>query len=249
MGRIGSSSVVGIVLLAAAGYLACGASRTAKAETGPCLPDQSGGLTCGQGNGAARVVQGTISPSRRLAIAWRSPSHPPTDDPTGDAIESVLIRLSDGTVLWSTDGDYWDTGAGKVNHIEEAAAWSSNSRFAVETADFRWYTRQLRLDAVGADDKPRILDLKPIIEPAVRRHLRQRVKNEPDYDFAVFGSANGERPHLTIDDRRLIKAVVMMSIPKRDRYAMYDVTFQVSERNGTLEAREVSVRNSRTKPY
>lgn len=223
--------------------------RTAKAETGPCLPDQSGGLTCGQGNGAARVVQGTISPSRRLAFAWRSPSHPPTEDPTGDAIESVLIRLSDGTVLWSTDGDYWDTGAGKVNHIEEAAAWSSNSRFAVETADFRWYTRQLRLYAVGAGDKPRILDLKPIIEPAVRRHLRQRVKNEPDYDFAVFGSANGERPHLTIDDRRLIKAVVMMSIPKQDRYAMYDVTFQVSERNGTLDAREVSVRNSRTKPY
>jgi hypothetical protein len=80
--------------------------RTAKAETGPCLPDQSGGLTCGQGNGAARVVQGTISPSRRLAFARRSPSHPPTEDPTGDAIESVLIRLSDGTVLWSTDGDY-----------------------------------------------------------------------------------------------------------------------------------------------
>jgi hypothetical protein len=125
----------------------------------------------------------------------------------------------------------------------------SNSRFAVETADFRWYTRQLRLYAVGAGEKPRILDLKPIIEPAVRRHLRQRVKNEPDCDFAVFGSANGERPHLTIDDRRLIKAVVMMSIPKQDRYAMYDVTFQVSERNGTLDAREVSVRNSRTKPY
>jgi hypothetical protein len=249
MGRLGASSAAGIVLLAAAGCLVCEASRTATAETGPCLPDQSGGLTCGQGNRAARVVQGTVSPSRRLAFAWRSPSHPPTEDPTGDAIESVLIRLSDGMVLWSTDSDYWDTGAGKVNHIEEAAAWSPNSRFAVETADFRWYTRQLRLYAIGADNTPHVLDLKPIIEPAVRRHLRQRARNEPDYDFAVFGSVNGERPHLTIDDRGLIKAVIMMAIPKQDRYAMFDVALQVSDRNGTLGAWEMSVRNSRTKPY
>ena len=240
---------MGIPTLLAAAFLVLLASSSAKAETGPCLPDQNAGLTCGQGNGAARVVEGTISPSKRLAFAWRSANHPPTEDPTGDAIESLLIRLSDGVALWSAESDYWDTGAGKVNHIEEAAAWSPNSRFAVETADFRWYTQHLRLYAIGADDMPLTLDLQAIIEPAVRKQLRQTVKHEPDYDFGIFGSANGEHPHLTIDDRGLIKGVVMMAIPRKDLYAMYDITFQVSQRNGALGAREVFVRRSRTKPY
>ena len=33
------------------------------AETGPCVSDQAGVMTCGQGPGAARVVDGTTSPS------------------------------------------------------------------------------------------------------------------------------------------------------------------------------------------
>jgi hypothetical protein len=136
-----------------------------------------------------------------------------------------------------------------VNRYEETAAWSPGSRFVVETTDFRWRTEHLRLFHVRAGDKVTVLDLMEIIEPAVRKHLRRVVKNEPAYAFQIFGSANGERPHLTIDDRGRIKALVLMTIPKDDPYAVFNVTVQVSEQDGALGAREVSMRRSRVDPW
>jgi len=188
---------------------------------GPCLPDDYAGLTCGHGAGAARVIDGTISPSKRLAFAWRSSGRLSTEEPDQDAVESVLIRLSDGVVLWRAPGEYWNTGTYRVNRYEETAAWSPGSRFVVETTDFRWRTEHVRLFHVRAGDKVTVLDLMEIIEPAVRKHLRRVVKNEPAYAFQIFGSANGERPHLTIDDRGRIKALVLMTIPKDDPYAVF----------------------------
>jgi len=244
------------ILFAVGIFLVGVALSPTKAEIGPCLPDRYGGLLCGEGAGAARVVDGTISPSRRLAFAWRSPGRPPTEEPDADAVESLLIRLSDGAVLWRTEGEYWNIGAYKVNRYEEAAAWSPSSRFVVETADFRWNTEHLRLFAIGTGDKVVVLDLKAIIEPAVRKHLRRIVKNAPDYAFQIFSSGvEGERPRLTIDDRGLIKALVLMTIPKQDPYAkplarlIFDVTFRVSDRDQPLDAREVSVRRSRVDPW
>ncbi len=57
---------------------------------------------------------------------------------------------------------------------------------------------------------------EPQCAPAVRKHLRQIVRNEPDYAFAIFGSINGEPPHLTIDNRGRIKALVLTGVPKED---------------------------------
>jgi len=221
----------------------------ASAETGPCRPDAHGGLTCGQGAGAARVVDDTMSPSKRLAFAWRSPAGPPTENPDGGDVEILLIRLSDGAVLWKAPGEYWNTGEMRANRYDEAALWSPNSRFAVETLDFRWSTENLRVFAIGDGDKASVLDLKAIMEPAVRKQLRRAVKNEPSYAFQIFGNVNGEAPRLTIDDRGLVKALVLMTIPKQEPYAMFAVTFQVSQRNGALGAREVSVSRSRVKPW
>jgi hypothetical protein len=52
--------------------------------------------------------------------------------------------------------------------------------------DFKWETGHLRLFAIGADDNVRVLDLMAIIEPAVRKRLRQLVKNPRAYVF-LFG--------------------------------------------------------------
>src|SRR5580693_3432641 len=98
MRRIASPLVS--VLLWATGVVALVLSPT-KAEIGPCRPDQHAGLICGEGPGAARVVDGTISPSKRFAFAWRSPDRPPTEDPYGN-VDLLLIRLSDGAALWRT---------------------------------------------------------------------------------------------------------------------------------------------------
>jgi hypothetical protein len=227
------------VLRRATGFLVTGflltgllaaASTPVKAELGPCRPDQNGGQICGEGPGAARIIDGTISPSRRLAFAWRSPNRPPTEDAEEGEVESLLIRLSDGAALWRTEGLYWNTGTMHANKYNEDAAWSPNSRFAVVTTDVRWWTHTLRLFAIGANDEILVLDLKAVIEPVVRKHVPRNVE---DGDFAIFGSANGERPHLTIDDHGVIKALVVISAPKRDpdAAAVFDVTFRAFQRN------------------
>jgi hypothetical protein len=176
--------------LAALWLLVLAPASPAGAETGPCVSDQAGVMTCGQGPGAARVVDGTASPSKRLAFAWRAPGRSPTEPPdeTGNSwftVESVLIRLSDGAVLSSAKGMYWRTGDSRANHMSEEVAWSPNSRLAIEAQDSKWSTDILRLYAIQADDKVLVLDLQKIIEPAVRKRLRQLGKNDGDYTFSV----------------------------------------------------------------
>jgi hypothetical protein len=217
-------------------FLTVAAALPASAETGPCLPDQASGLTCREGPGAARVVEGTISPSQRLAFAWRVPGRPLAEAPDAD-VESLLIRLSDGAVLSSAPGQYWRTGGAMANHIDEGAVWSPNSRFAIEVTDAKWSTEDLRLYAIGADDKVLVLDLKAIIEPAVRKRLRRLVKNESTYTFSAFG--------LAVDNRGLVEAPVLMQIPKEERDIAFTVTLLVVHKDGTLVARDVSVRRSR----
>ena len=128
----------------------------------------------------------------------------------------------------------------------QSAAWSADSRFLIEIVDLRWWTHNLRLYAIGTDDSVRVVDLKAIVEPAVRKHLRRK---EANYDFSIFGSANSERPHVSINDRGLIKARVLMVIPHDDPYEMLDVTFQVTHKDGSIAAREVSIRRSHAKRW
>ena len=226
--------------LAALWLLVLAPASPVGAETGPCVSDQAGVMTCGQGPGAARVVDGTTSPSKRLAFAWRAPGRSPTEDPREDYVESLLIRLSDGAVLSSAKGEYWRTGDSVANHMDENVAWSPNSRLAIEVQSSKWSTDFLRLYAIGADDKVLVLDLQKIIEPAVRKRLRQLGKNDGDYAFSVEDGP-------TVDDRGLVRVSVMMQIPKQDGYLDLDVTLQVSQKNGALSAGDVSVRRSRTK--
>jgi hypothetical protein len=231
--------------LAALWLLVLAPASPVGAETGPCVSDQAGVMTCGQGPGAARVVEGTTSPSKRLAFAWRAPGRSPTEPPdeTGDSrftVESLLIRLSDGAVLSSGKGMYWRTGDARANHMSEEVAWSPNSRLAIEEQDSKWSTDILRLYAIQADDKVLVLDLQKIIEPAVRKRLRQLGKNDGDYTFSLEDGT-------TVDDSGRARLPVLMQIPKQDGYLNLDVTLQVSQKNGALSAGDVSVRRSRTK--
>jgi hypothetical protein len=245
--KIGAAIVMQKVgfCLAALWLLVLAPASPVGAETGPCVSDQAGVMTCGQGPGAARVVDGTTSPSKRLAFAWRAPGRSPTEPPegTGDSlliVESLLIRLSDGAVLSSAKGEYWRTGDLEANHIDETVAWSPNSRLAIEAQDSKWSTDILRLYAIGADDKVLVLDLQKIIEPAVRTRLRQFGKNDRIYTFSVEDGP-------TVDDSGLVRAPVLMQIPKQEGDLEFDVTLQVSQKNGALSAGDVSVRRSRTK--
>lgn len=226
-----------------------GACACAQAETGPCKPDQFNGLTCGEGPGAARVIAGTISPSKEIAFAWRVPGKAPTEEPVIDQVESVLIWLRDGTALAIAPGDYWNTGTGHVNRYDFHAIWSPNGSLVIELLDFRWSTETLRLYSLGEHAKQVLsLDLKPIMELAVRKQLRKTVKNQASYAFEIQGDNSGEPPRLTIDNTGRIKARIEMQVPKEEDPKIYlDVVFQVRERDGALEARPLSIRKSNEK--
>ena len=78
---------------------------------GPCKQDETlDAMFCGSGNGAAFVIRDTLSPSGRLALAWRTPDGPPTEQPDEDKIELVVVRIADGAILSQGKTDYWDTG-------------------------------------------------------------------------------------------------------------------------------------------
>jgi len=64
-------------------------------------------MICGSGDGAARVIDGSISPSKRLALASRSTGGPPTEMRHGE-IKDLVIRIRDGAVRVEQDGEYWE---------------------------------------------------------------------------------------------------------------------------------------------
>ncbi|HZQ12817.1 MAG TPA: hypothetical protein VFB31_08415 [Pseudolabrys sp.] len=229
--------------IVAGGLLALSCTAAA-AGTGPCKPDRFDGLTCGEGPGAARVIAGTISPSKEFAFAWRDPGRPPTDEPDIDQVESVLLWLHNGTAMAIAPGAYWDTGTAHVNRYDFHAIWSPDSRYVIELLDFRWSTEALRLHALAEHGRSvRSIDLKPIVETAVRKQLRKTMKNEAVYALEIEGDNSGEPPVLTIDNRGLIKTRIEMQVPKGDDPVIHvDAAFQVSDRDGALEVRALSIR-------
>ena len=224
----------------AAALAACllfAASAIARAEMGPCRPDDHESFICGSGNGAARVIQGTLSPSKRLALAWRSPDGPPTEQPDDDT-EILVVRLADGAILAKTKGSYWDTGESHVNRLEELAAWSPNSRFLIRSFNSRFSTDNIDLYAFGANDEVTgPFDLLKAIEPAVTARMKQeRVKKIEGYGLFV-----SNEPPLKIDNRGLIRAAIMMWVPKNGPERDYKLTAQVTRGAKSLAVRIESI--------
>src|SRR5258708_27186019 len=90
-------------------------------------------LICGSGDGAARVIVKTISPSKRLAFAWRLANRPPIDRPekSDPNLENLIVRIADGTVLAKSHGAYWDLST-KIAKAYLITAWSPDSRLLVK---------------------------------------------------------------------------------------------------------------------
>ena len=212
----------------------------ALAGMGPCQPDKFGGLICGSGIGAARVIKDTLSPSKRLALAWRSTDGPPTEVPSGDT-EIIVVRLADGAILATSTGTYFNTGESSANRLDESAAWSPNSRLLVRSFDSRFSTDNIDFYALGANDEATgPVDLLKLIEPAVRAHLKRRVKDEHKY---VLSIAND--PAMSVGNGGLVRARVMMSVPKEEPERDYNVTVRVMLGAKPLAARIVAVVPSR----
>jgi hypothetical protein len=210
---------------------------------GPCRPDGHNGLVCGTGDGAARVIDGTVSPSRRFALAWRSTGSLPTEMPSGD-LEDLVIRIRDGAILATEEGEYWHTPeGGHANRVDEFAIWSPDSRLMIKTFNTRFDTSTVDLYAFDANDKlggP--FNLRKTMEEALHAALKRQRKDPDAYSFWTSGGKS-----FKIDNRGLVHARVMMWVPKDGPTSYYDMTLQVAHKGRTFDAKVLSVRPSRKK--
>ena len=115
----------------------------------------------------------TTSPSKNYAFAWRTAQGLPSGRDTPNDVENVLIRVTDGAVLATLGGTYWETGEMRANRYELLAAWSPDSRAVIEVANSRWDSDSFayyRIDGATATK----LDLRALVEPVMTARLPPR---------------------------------------------------------------------------
>jgi hypothetical protein len=214
----------------------------ALADTGPCRLNAEREIQiCGTGDGAAIVIRDTQSPSKKIALAWRTPGGPPTEQPDDEKIELLVLRLSDGAILARSKGAYWDTGEMHVNRLEERAAWSPNSRLLVRSFHSRFSTDEIEIYALDDADKVTgRADFLKLLDPSVRTKLKARAKDTNDYSLSLTGMKDDDKT-MTIDDRGNIRAEVMLWAPKYGPMHYFRVTARVLSDKGKLSAKIISV--------
>ncbi len=213
-------------------------SQTAHCEMGPCLPDDHGSLTCGYGDGAARIIPKTTSPSGRLALAWRLTDKPPTHRPrdSDPSLESLIVRIEDGTILAKSKGTYWDIGNRYAPRQYLRAAWSPDSRLMIRTAGRSGLPDSAELFAFTEEDGvigP--FDLTKVFDPAV--HAEMKSTKDADQYLIRFSY----KPEPAIDDQGLIRASTYTTAPDSSDGPIYDLTAQATRSANSLDAKVLSV--------
>jgi hypothetical protein len=213
--------------------LALYAPQTAAVRAQACIADQSDSLVCGTGKGALRVFANTTSPSTNYAFAWRTAQGLPSGRETPNGVENVLLRVTDGAVLATLGGTYWETGEIRANRYELIAAWSPDSRAVIEVANSRWDTDSFayyRIDGATATK----LDLRALVLPVMTARLPPR--NRQANSFRVR-----EDLPVTLDARGRMRFTAMLYVPKSETSNYYKVQVNVRERGGKPSAQVVSV--------
>lgn len=218
--------------------LALYASQTAAVRGEACIADQRGGLVCGAGKGALRVFANTISPSRNYAFAWRTAQGLPSGDQTPNDVENVLIRVTDGTVLATLGGTYWETGEMRANRYDLLAAWSPDSRAVIEVANSRWDSDSFTYYRIDGETATK-LDLRALVEPVMTARLPPR--NRQGNSFRVR-----EDLPVTLDARGRVRFTAMLYVPKGETSNDYKVQVNVRTTGGKPSAQVVSMRRAKS---
>jgi hypothetical protein len=199
-----------------------------------CIADQRGGLVCGTGKGASRVFADTISPSKNYAFAWRTARGLPSNDETPNDVENVLIRLTDGAVLATLGGTYWETGEMRANRYDLLAAWSPDSQAVIEVANSRWDSDSFAYYRIDGATATR-LDLRALVKPVMTARLPPR--NRQGNSFRVR-----EDLPVTLDGRGRVRFTAMLYVPKGETSNSYQVQVNVRTTGGKPSAQVVSLR-------
>jgi hypothetical protein len=211
------------------------APSNASAEMGPCRP-ATFDLICGSGDGAARVIVKTISPSKRLAFAWRLANRPPTDRPeeSDPNLENLIVRISDGAILAKSQGSYWDLST-KIAKAYLITAWSPDSRLLVKVEQRAGFASAELFSFHQDDSAIGPFELVKLIKPAILAQM-QGVKDIDNYQL-VFAS----HPAMRVDDQGLLHANVFARDQDSSEGPAYDVTMQITRAADSLDAKVVSV--------
>jgi hypothetical protein len=215
---------------------------SATAEMGPCVATgkdvyaSEDILICGSGEGSARVIAKTTSPSKQFALAWRLTNRPPVYQPIehDNHLENLIVRIKEGTILAKTHSAYWVTGD-RTEKANVIASWSPDSRFLIagtETVD----SENVELFWIAQDDSVTgPLDLVKLLEPAARAQMRG-IKNANDYTLRIT-----YLPGISIDNTGLIHASIYMAERESKEGAGYYLTAQVTHSTDSLEAQVLSI--------
>jgi hypothetical protein len=239
-----------IVVLAMSGLATSG---LALAQIGPCEPDGNNGLVCGRGVGGARVVDGSVSPSKRFALAWSSKKTGPLDQNVDNwpyDLEDMVIRIADGGVLARVPGIFFDTGQLHSNHESETGSWSPDSHYLVESVQDRYFTPRFELYAIEPGDQligP--VDLNKIVEPVLRARLRDSGRDDKDYDLQLLEDPHTGNPVIRVDRHGIIRTQAMLHVPHSDLQRTYDVALKIVQKGSVLDAKLVAVKVSRQQPW
>jgi hypothetical protein len=208
------------------------------AQIGPCRSNGQDSSYCGEGDGAARIIPKTTSPSHRLALAWRLANRPPTirpDDSDPD-LESLIVRIEDGGILAKSRGYYWNLGDRYAPQQYFGAAWSPDSRLLIRTAGRVGVPDSAELFAFAEDD--RVIgpfDLAKLLDTTVRAQMQGIV----DADHYLFRVMTG--PAISIDDQSVIHGSVLMKAPDSGNNLIYELTAQVTGTANSLDAKVMSI--------
>lgn len=218
----------------------------ASADIGPCEPhDERDILLCGEGDGAAIVIEDTVSPSKKLALAWRSPHASPLEQPAdNDNLELLILRLADGAILARSATEHWNTGEMRANHRSETAYWSTDSRYLVRSFSMRYGSDRLELYAIGSrgDTASAPFDLLKLLDAPLRAQLKPRLKDYDAADFIfILAGQSDKTPAVQIDDRGNIRMNILFWLPKAGPFHYYTVQLKLAHGKAGPVARIASI--------
>ena len=191
---------------------------------------------CGSGNGAARAIVKTISPSQRLAFAWRLTNRPPINGPDDNDpnLQNLIVRLKDGAMLAKSQGAYWDLST-KIAKAYLMAAWSPDSHLLVKVEQRAAFASAEAFAFSENDAVIGPVDLAKIIEPAVLAKMNTK---GTDISGLVFVA----HPPIGITDQGLLRAAVQTTKGEFGAVGpLYDVTAQITTVANLIDVKVISV--------
>jgi hypothetical protein len=213
---------------------------TAGAE--PCAPSAKGVTVCGQGDAALTVLADTLSPSAKLAVAWRRTKDAPRSErPDASHVEHHLVRLGDGTILGPVIGRAWNDGEMQSNHVDAAAAWSPDERWLL-LADTARFDEIVALVAYAVDEVAGTVTAQPqldAVKTVADRGLRTRVGRKA---FELYELRLPDQAAIKLTNAGQVTLPLEFHIPKEDKRHGLVATFEVSLVAGRIVSSRVDVR-------